>query len=80
MSNTRLPMISTADDQDRVEKELAQLPESADGIATDMCFCRPRPECSCSSPGWGIVHSVSMPAGDEGAHALTMLLKRVLEA
>ncbi|MDB5921645.1 MAG: hypothetical protein JWN13_581 [Betaproteobacteria bacterium] len=38
MSNHDLPVVLTADDQNRIEKELAELPESSDGARTISVF------------------------------------------
>jgi hypothetical protein len=80
MSNHELPFVLTADDESRVERKLAELPESFGGTTTISMFL---PGASkvlvLLTQDGGIVSWCLMPARDQGrAHELTVLMKQIL--
>lgn len=81
MSNHELALVLTADDQKRVERKLAELPESSDGSCTLSVFLPgSRQVIVILAQNGDIVSWCLMPAEDqERAHALTILLKHVLK-
>jgi hypothetical protein len=81
MSNHEFPVVLTEDDQDRVERKLAELRESADGSGSiSVFFPGARQVLLLLARDGDIVSWCLMPAGDEGrAHKLTVLLTQVLK-
>jgi hypothetical protein len=80
MSNHDLPVSLTADDQNRIERELAELPESSAGARAISVFLPgARQVLMLRTEDGDIVSWCLMPARDQGrAHELTVLLHHVL--
>jgi hypothetical protein len=76
-----LPLVLTADDQQLVERKLAELPQSADGSSTLSVFLPgARQVIVLLARDGDIVSWCLMPAEDRArAHVLTVLLKHVLK-
>ena len=80
MTNHELPLVLTADDQQRVERKLAELRESSDGSGTiSVFFPGARQVLMLLAQDGDIVSWCLMPARDQRrAHKLTVSLKRVI--
>lgn len=81
MTNHELPFVLTADDQQLIERKLAELPQSADGNCTLSVFLSDaRQVIVLLAQDGEIVSWCLMPAEDRRrAHALTVLLKHALK-
>jgi hypothetical protein len=81
MTSHELPLVLTADDQQLIERKLAELPQSADGSCTLSVFLPgARQVIVLLAQDGDIVSWCLMPAEDGGrAHALTVVLKHVLK-
>jgi hypothetical protein len=79
MSNPALPLVLSADDEYRIERELAELRESSDGSgAISLFFPDAKQVLVLLAQDGDIVSWCQMPAGDRGrAHRLMELFKRV---
>jgi hypothetical protein len=81
MTSQELPLVLTADDQQLIERKLADLPQSADGTCVLSVFLSgARQVIVLLAQDGDIVSWCLMPADNRGrAQAVTVLLKHVLE-